>query len=75
MRQIQERRLSAEAVIQSVEGPDEVLAQGVRFVAQTLMSENGKRYLLRVFYEDTGDSLTVVTVYKTSKISKYRGAQ
>jgi hypothetical protein len=73
--QMGERHLSTEVVIQTMQSPDEVITQGERFVAHKLIHEEGKRYLLRVFYEDDGDNLTVVTVYKTSKIAKYRSAQ
>jgi hypothetical protein len=30
-----------------------------------------KKYVVRIIVEETGDSLRVVTVYKSSKISKY----
>lgn len=32
---------------------------------------DGQRRLLRVFVEETADEITVVTVYKTSKLRKY----
>jgi len=33
--------------------------------------ESGKRYLVRVIVDDSVDPLVVVTVYRTSIISKY----
>jgi len=35
------------------------------------MREADREYLLRVIFEKVGDSVVVVTAYKTSKVEKY----
>jgi hypothetical protein len=44
-----------------------------RFVIQNKCYDNitEKDMLIRVIVEDTGDTLKVISVYKTSKIGKY----
>jgi len=69
--QIEERGLSAEVVMQAVENPEQVVTRGSRQIGQRRVRDAEKEYLLRVVYEEHGDRITVVTVYRTSKISKY----
>ncbi len=38
---------------------------------QSRVNISGKQYLLRVMVNETTDPLTVVTVYRTSKLAKY----
>ncbi len=62
-------------MIEAIRTPDELLPQGNRMVAHKLIDVGGKQYLLRAFYEQSDDEVLVVTVYRTSKIEKYRSAQ
>ena len=56
-------------VMNTLEHPDQVVPNVEDRVAyQKIVEISGKRYLLRVIVEN-GD--TVVTVYRTSKITKY----
>lgn len=68
--QIDERELTEDVVIAIVENPEQVVASGQRRIAQTPVPVGEDIYLLRVVYEET-DTITVVTVYRTSKIAKY----
>jgi hypothetical protein len=60
------------SVLQSVvESPEQIVdAHSERSVYQSKVDINGKRYLVRAIVENT-DPLTIVTVYRTSKIEKY----
>ncbi len=70
--QMQERGLTEVAVREAVENPDQVVrGKGRRQIAQKRMQEADREYLLRVIYEEAASEVTVVTAYKTSKVSKY----
>ena len=74
--QIAERKLDRQAVLEVVTDPEEVIPSGGRWVAQKIVySGSGKRYLMRVVYEEREDVREVVTVYRTSKLAKYRRVQ
>ena len=50
---------------QKVPGHEEILCY------QSRVTIGGKPYLLRVMVNETTEPLTVVTIYRTSKITKY----
>jgi hypothetical protein len=70
--QLKERKLSKSLVSKILTKPDQVLSgQKGRRVAQTIVTEDGVEFLVRVVYEEEGDITEVVTVYRTTKIKKY----
>jgi len=66
------RRIDRDEVRQVLVAPDEILpARSGRVVAQKVLG----RYLLRVFVDVDRTPPEVVTVYRTSKIDKYRSTR
>jgi len=67
------RGISLEIVKGILENPEQVVMEyNEKKAYQVILEfESGKRYLVRVIVDDTVDPLVVVTVYRTSKISKY----
>ncbi len=81
LQQIRLRKLTVEQVIRVVTTPEQltVAAHG-RYFAESRIQKDGKRYLLRVLVErveqDEFVILLVLTVYPTSKLTKYwRGGE
>ncbi len=70
-RQLGERGLAEEAVAGVAESPEQVLVAGARRIAQSRFGEGADQYLLRVVCEEAEETITVVTAYRTSKVSKY----
>ena len=60
---------------------DPVLKKGftsvpnIVLISQRRLKLGEKEYLIRVVFKRKGDILVVLTAYKTSKISKYRGCK
>lgn len=70
--QLKERNIEPELVQETLENPDQIVTAGKnRKVAQRTYQREGKDFLLRVVFFEQGD-LEVVTVYWTSRVSKYR---
>jgi hypothetical protein len=68
------RGLSEEVVRSVLEGPDQLIEiRPGRVVMQSQVKMNlpPKAYLIRVFVDVDRDPQEVVTVYRTSKVSKY----
>lgn len=62
-------QLQIEEVLQS---PEQIISVNEeRSIYQSRLELNQKQYLLRVVGDIRGDLLTVVTIYKTSKVKKY----
>jgi hypothetical protein len=61
-------RQTVEAVVVS---PDQIVAAGDLYVYQSLIREDGSVFLLRVFVNIHRQPKVIVTLYKTTKISKY----
>jgi len=71
---MEERRLSQEPVEVVLRSPDQDLpAKKGRRVAQSLATSpsRGKRALLRVFYEESGEERVVVNAYLTERPERY----
>jgi hypothetical protein len=68
-----ERRGIAEAWVEAaLTSPDQIVeGHGGRSVAQQRRRIRRKERLLRVVFEDTGDSYVVITAYLTSDIKRY----
>ena len=67
------RAIPRELVEETLSAPQQIVpAHGGREAYQSQVDFGGGRtYLLRVIVSGEGDSATVVTVYRTSKIRKY----
>jgi hypothetical protein len=66
-------QLQIEEVLQS---PEQIISVNEeRSIYQSRLELNQKQYLLRVIGDIRGDLLTVVTIYKTSKVKKYWSEQ
>lgn len=63
----------AESTVKAVmESPGQIVSVKDGLVAyQSVISEEGKEILVRVIADNLGNPVRVITVYKTSKISKY----
>jgi hypothetical protein len=71
-RQLKERNIKPELVQQTMENPEQIVAAGKnRKIAQRTYQRQGRDFLLRVVYCEQGKP-QIVTVYWTSKVSKYR---
>jgi hypothetical protein len=71
MQQMQERQVDEIDVLRAIEDPDQTVHSRGRTVFHELTSYAADEYLLRVFCDEADDAYVVVTVYPTSKISKY----
>jgi len=70
--QLKERGLSEEIVVETLLNPEQAFSQEPDvFVSQRRYKLKGKEYLLRVASKRKGEILTVLTAYRTSRISKY----
>ncbi len=70
--QLKERNIDPELVQQTVENPEQIVAAGKnRKIAQRIYQRRGKDFLLRVVFSEQGNP-EIVTMYWTSKVSKYR---
>ena len=65
------RNISEATVMQIIDNPDSIVAQDGLKVYQKIETQENKSYLFRIFVNDMIIPYRVVTVYKTSKISKY----
>lgn len=71
-RQLKERNIKPELVQETLENPEQVVAAGKnRKIAQRTYRRQGRDFLLRVVYSEK-DEPEIVTMYWTSKVSKYR---
>ena len=71
LKNMQERNVPLQVVLDVLNDPQEIVPEKKgRSSYQSIIEINGKPYLLRVIVEPNGE---VVTVYQTSKVSKYQG--
>ena len=76
--QARRRGIAVPLMMAVARAPDEILLDDRgREVRQSeiLDEDTGKTYLLRVVVEIDGGDAKVITVYKTSKLAKYRGSR
>ena len=71
LEQMELRQIDLQLVNNILANPDEVLVIGEKTVFQSIVTEQGKSYLIRIFVNNVKNPNLVITVYKTSKISKY----
>lgn len=70
--QLKERNIDPALVQQTVENPEQIVAAGKnRKIAQRIYQRHGRDFLLRVVFSEQG-SPEIITMYWTSKVSKYR---
>jgi hypothetical protein len=70
--QLRERNIEPELVRQTLENPEQVVATGKnRKIAHRTYHRHGRDFLLRVVFSEQGNP-EIVTMYWTSKVSKYR---
>lgn len=74
LKQMAERQVTESQVLAVLSEPEDVLpVRAGRIVAQRVYkAESGRFYLLRVFIDVDRKPPEVVTIYRTSKIAKYR---
>ena len=71
-RQLVERGLSKDSVLEVLVTPGQVIQQEAGIsVFQQRYAEGGKEYLIRVAARLEGSTWVVLTAYKTSKVQKY----
>jgi len=72
MEEMERRGIDPADVEAVLTGPHQVVpGHGGLRVYQSRVESGGKAYLLRAVVDDAAEPGTVVTVYRTSKISKY----
>lgn len=70
--ELSNRGIPLQTIRAILEAPEQILEEdGLKVYQGRYVASNGKTYLLRVFINDAADPARVVTVYRTSKISKY----
>ena len=73
LERMRQREITQNQVRTVIRKPDSVVETGDRSIYQSLMeSESGNTYLYRVFVNTKKEPNLVITVYKTSKVEKYR---
>ncbi len=73
LEELRNRGISKETVEKILNNPKQILdSENNRKVYQDIIEFNdNKEYVVRVILEETKNNLKVITVYKSSKISKY----
>ena len=70
--EMQRRGIGREVVLQVMSGPEQTIdVRPGRVVMQSRTTQEGRVYLVRVFVDMDRHPAEVVTVYRTSKVSKY----
>ncbi|MHA1649275.1 MAG: DUF4258 domain-containing protein, partial [Candidatus Helarchaeota archaeon] len=68
LQQIKLRKITKNEVLKVLNNPDEILRDKFgNKVAQKIIGN----FLLRVFYLEEKDKITIITAYRTSKLKKY----
>jgi hypothetical protein len=65
------RGISQEQALSVLLHPEEVLIDAGVDIFQSVIEENGQKFLLRVFVNTNQSPNVVITLYKTTKINKY----
>ena len=72
LERITERKISQSAIDRILEKPEFETDEEGKKIFGGIVEENSKPYLIRVFVNVEQEPNVVITVYKTSKIEKYR---
>lgn len=75
--ELKRRRIPRDVFLRTVHEPQQIVpSYAGRKVYQSLVEMgDGKEYVFRVIVEETADTITVITVYKTSQVDKYWRSQ
>jgi len=74
LEQMSHRCINRETVVRVVSCPNQTIVNDetpTTIVYQSLINEDNRMFLLRVFVDTDKQPNMIITVYKTSKISKY----
>lgn len=71
LEQLKSRNIDVKVIEQILENPEMVIKQSDKLIYQSLIKENHRRYLIRIFVNHLVDPAVIITAYKTSKIDKY----
>lgn len=72
LEELEKRKIPQQLVEQALYAPEQKIPEADDITCyQSRVEISGKTYLLRVMVNDTLNPAVVVTVYRTSKISKY----
>ena len=68
-----ERKISKNLIEEAILHPDEIISRGKTMIVHKryFNSCKKKEYLLRIFLEEKDGKKVIVSLYRTSKISKY----
>jgi hypothetical protein len=72
--QMSRRGINYETVMGVVSNPDQTIVDNetpTKIIRQSLIKEDNRIFLLRVFVDTDKQPNVIITVYKTTKISKY----
>ena len=69
--QMSRRRISEEVVKRVIISPDMRISEEDYTIYQKVEESDHRKYLIRVFINLSKDPPQIITVYRTSKISKY----
>jgi len=69
--QMERREIPEDLVMEVLRSPDQVISYEQYKVYQKVFSLGQGQFLLRAFINDTKEPPILITVYKTSKLSKY----
>lgn len=71
LQQMETRSIPVELVHKILSNPDQIIESSDQRVYQSIADFDNDLYLVRVFVNSTVEPNKIVTVYRTSKISKY----
>ena len=66
------RQISKEEVESILKSSQQIIHETENSIYQSEILKEGKKYLVRIFVNDKKSPPLVITVYKTSKINKYK---
>ncbi|MFO8235482.1 MAG: DUF4258 domain-containing protein [Bacteroidales bacterium] len=69
--QMNKKNILKEIVDKILQQPEQIINEETYTIYQSIIDENGKSYLYRVFVNTKKAPSVVITVYKTSKTDKY----
>ncbi|WP_363151942.1 DUF4258 domain-containing protein [uncultured Mucilaginibacter sp.] len=71
LEQIVLRGIPEDVVIKILDSPGQIINLNDKRIYQSIIEDDGKQYLIRIFVNHFKEPNVVITAYKTSKINKY----
>ncbi len=65
------RGISMEIATKILQKPNQIIKENDKTIFQSIITEDNKSFLIRIFVNNQKVPNLVITIYKTSKISKY----